>query len=567
MYIDVVPNRHSPPAILLRESIREGDKIRKRTVANLSSLPMHQVEAIRLILKNQPLASPESLFEKIRDQHHGAVDAVRTAMQRLKFDGLLDARPCRERDLVIAMVIARIVSPQSKLATERWWTTTTLPDVLDLHGATEEDLYEAMDWLFARQDRIEKKIAKRHLKDDGLVLYDLSSSYFEGTTCPLAALGYSRDGKKGNLQVNYGLLTDERGCPVAISVFKGNTGDPTTLLPQVTKVRSSFGIKRMVIVGDRGMISQKQIDALSQLDGVAWITALRTGAIRSLVDDGHLQMGLFDARNLFEIEHPDFPGERLIACKNHELAKLRAHKRQSLLEATEAEFLKVTRLIESGKLKDPAVIGVRVGRIVNKYKMAKHFQIDIRDAAFVATRRTESIEAEAALDGIYVVRTALKKEVYSSEDTVRSYKLLSQVERAFRSLKTVDLHVRPIYHHQENRVRAHIFLAMLAYYVEWHMKEVWCPLLFSDECPPDPERDPVAPARRSESALKKTRTKMTEDGFPVHSFSTLLKDLASITKSTCQRLNSNQEEASFTLFTKPSPLQARAIALIQSIQM
>ncbi|HWL88532.1 MAG TPA: IS1634 family transposase [Polyangiaceae bacterium] len=564
MYIDVVPNRASPPAVLLRESFRDGTKIRKRTVANLSSLPMHQVEAIRAVLRDQPLASPDSLFEKVRDQHHGAVDAVRVAMCRLGFDALLDARASRERDLVIAMVVARIVSPRSKLATERWWSTTTLPDNLDLDGATEDDLYEAMDWLLERQERIEKKLAARHLKDGGLVLYDLSSSYFEGATCPLAALGHNRDGKKGKLQVNYGLLTDGRGCPVAISVFKGNTGDPTTLLPQVDKVRSVFGIKKMVIVGDRGMISQRQIDALSETDDVSWITALKSGKIRTLVHDGSLQFGLFDTRNLFEIEHPDFPKERLVACKNHELAKLRAHKRESMLQATETEFAKVTRMIENGNLHGKDAIGVRVGRVINKYKMAKHFELVIDDASFHFSRRSESIEAEAALDGIYVVRTALTKEQSSSDDTVRSYKLLSQVERAFRSFKTVDLHVRPIYHHLENRVRAHILLAMLAYYVEWHMKQVWCELLFADESPPV-DRDPVAPAERSQGAQKKACTKLTVHGTIAHSFSTLLADLATITKSTCRRLGATVQDATFSLFTRPSPLQVRAIDLLRSI--
>lgn len=566
MYIEVVPNRTSPPAVLLRESFRDGDKIRKRTVANLSGLPAHQIEGIRAVLKGQPLVAPDALFEKIRDQQHGAVRAVRTAMGRLGFDALLDGRACRERDLVVAMVVSRILAPQSKLATDRWWSTTTLPDDLALDGADEDDLYAAMDWLLERQDRIEKKLAKRHLRNDGLILYDLSSSYFEGVTCPLAALGHNRDGKKGKLQVNYGLLTDERGCPVSISVFKGNTGDPKTLLPQVDKARSQFGIERMVIVGDRGMISQKQITALCDQEGVAWITALKTGAIRSLVDGGHLQLGIFDDRNLFELEHPDFPGERLIACKNHDLAKLRARKRQSLLEATERELTKVTNMIGRGRLRGKDAIGVRVGRVINKYKVAKHFELTIGEASFEFSRRAEAIDAEAALDGIYIVRTPLTRERCSAEAAVRSYKLLSNVERAFRSLKTLDLHVRPIYHHLEDRVRAHIFLAMLAYYVQWHIKQAWRELLFSDESA-DHNRDPVAPAHRSQQAIDKTRTKRTQDGRPVHSFATLLDDLATITKSTCRRHGAIADEASFVLFTKPSPLQARALALVGTIKM
>ena len=566
MYIEVVPNRSSPPAVLLRESFREGGKVRKRTVGNLSALPAHQIEGIRAVLKGQPLVAPDSLFEKVRDQQDGAVRAVRTAMGRLGFDALLDSQACRERDLVVAMVVARILTPQSKLATDRWWSTTTLPDEFALDGADEEDLYAAMDWLLQRQDRIEKKLAKRHLRNDGLVLYDLSSSYFEGTSCPLAALGHNRDGKKGKLQVHYGLLTDERGCPVSVSVFKGNTGDPKTLLPQVDKARAKFGIERMVIVGDRGMISQKQITALSEHEGVAWITALKTGAIRSLVDAGHLQLGIFDERNLFELEHSDFPGERLIACKNHDLAKLRARKRQSLLEATERELAKVANMIGRGRLRGKDAIGVRVGRVINKYKVAKHFDLTIGNAALEFSRRTQAIDAEAALDGIYIVRTSLAREQCSAEATVRSYKLLSNVERAFRSLKTLDLKVRPIYHHLEGRVRAHIFLTMLAYYVEWHIKHAWRELLFTDESP-DPNRDPVAPARRSEPALEKARTKRTQDGRPVHSFATLLADLATITKSTCRRHGAVAEEATFTLFTKPSPLQQRALDLVGSIKM
>ena len=507
MYIEIVPNRSSPPAILLRESYRDGEQVKKRTIANLSSLPLHQVEGIRTVLKDQPRVAPDVLFDKLRDRHHGAVEAVRIAMRRLGFDALLDSRSSRERDLVIAMVVARIVQPQSKLATERWWSTTTLPDDLDLDGASEEDLYAAMDWLLARQERIEKKLARRHLSEDGLVLYDLSSSYFEGVTCPLAARGHNRDGKAGKLQVNYGLLTDPRGCPVAISVFKGNTGDPTTLLPQITKLRTTFGIKSLVIAGDRGMISQKQINALSEMDGVAWITALKTGSIRALVSDGSLQVGLFDDRNLFELEHPDFPGERLVACRNPELGKLRAHKRASLLEATENEIRKIIRMVEAGRLKGKDRIGVRVGKAINKYKVSKHFTLDIGDHHLSFSRRDDLIQAEAALDGIYVVRTSLNKERASAEDTVRSYKMLSNVERAFRSLKTVDLKVRPIYHHLEDRVRAHIFLAMLAYYVEWHMKESWRSMLFSDEHAPD-KRDPRCPR----ATLRKRRPKGAHKG-------------------------------------------------------
>src|SRR6266568_794352 len=566
MYIEIVPNRSSPPAILLRESYRDGEQVKKRTIANLSSLPLHQVEGIRTVLKDQPRVAPDVLFDKLRDRHHGAVEAVRIAMRRLGFDALLDSRSSRERDLVIAMVVARIVQPQSKLATERWWSTTTLPDDLDLDGASEEYLYAAMDWLLARQERIEKKLARRHLSEDGLVLYDLSSSYFEGVTCPLAARGHNRDGKAGKLQVNYGLLTDPRGCPVAISVFKGNTGDPTTLLPQITKLRTTFGIKSLVIAGDRGMISQKQINALSEMDGVAWITALKTGSIRALVSDGSLQVGLFDERNLFELEHPDFPGERLVACRNPELGKLRAHKRASLLEATENEIRKIIRMVEAGRLKGKDRIGVRVGKAINKYKVSKHFTLDIGDHHLSFSRRDDLIQAEAALDGIYVVRTSLNKERASAEDTVRSYKMLSNVERAFRSLKTVDLKVRPIYHHLEDRVRAHIFLAMLAYYVEWHMKESWRSMLFSDEHAPD-KRDPRCPR----ATLRKRRPKGAHKGDRRGRARTQLRQLdRRAVHHHQEHLPSARSRFGRALVRPdhhPIPLQARALDLLRSIHV
>jgi hypothetical protein len=565
MYIAVVPNRHSPPAILLRESIREGKKVRTRTLANLSSLNMAQVEAMRRVLRGESLAAPDALFEKVRDRAHGAIDAVRHAMRRLGFESLLGKRS-RERDLIVALVAARVVAPDTKLATTRWWHTTTLPADLGLEDASEDDVYAAMDWLLERQDAIEKKLAARHLKQGGMVLYDLSSSYFEGTHCPLAALGHNRDGKKGKLQVNYGLLTDARGCPVAVSVFKGNTADPKTLLPQVDKVQRDFGIDELVLVGDRGMISQKQIDSLSKETGVAWITALKTAQIRKLVADGALQLGLFDARNLFAVEHPDFPGERLIACKNPELAKLRAHKRESLLAATRKELDKVRGMVERGRLRGKGPIGVRVGKVIDKYKMAKHFTLEVGDASFSFELRHEQIEHEAALDGIYIVRTSLPESRCSDEQTVRSYKKLANVERAFRSLKTIDLHVRPIHHHLDRRVRAHIFLCMLAHYVEWHMREAWRPVCFGDEDQAAKEtRDPVAPAVRSERALAKVHSHTLDDGTPAHSFATLLADLGTITRSTCRRRGAQDDEATFELVTTPTPTQHRAFELLKTI--
>ncbi len=566
MYIATIPNRGSPPAILLREGYRDSGKVKNRTLANLSHWPPAKVDLLRRVLRDEPLAPSTTLFEVLSSRHHGHVEAVRSAMHRLGFDALIAARPSRERDLVVAMVAARILEPDSKLATTRWWHTTTLPTALGVRDADEDALYEAMDWLLARQARIEQKLAARHLRAGGLVLYDLTSSYFEGTTCPLAAFGHNRDGKKGKLQVNYGLLTDGRGCPVAVSVFQGNTGDPPTLLPAVQQVRERFGIETLVIVGDRGMISQTQITALHTLEGVDWITALKTGAIRDLMADGHLQLGLFDERNLFELNHPDFPGERLVACRNPELAKLRTHKRQALLEATVTELEKVRAMVARGTLKGRDAIGVRVGKVVNKYKVAKHFQLEIHDDRFAFQIDAARVAAEAALDGIYVIRTSVPAARLDATDAVRHYKQLSDVERAFRALKTIDLKVRPIRHRLEERVRAHIFLCMLAYYVEWHMREAWRPLLFGDEDQAAKRtRDPVAPAKRSTAALRKVHTKVLDDGTPVHSFPTLLKELSSIVRNVCRPRSAGAEAPTFELTTTPTPTQQRAYALLKMI--
>jgi len=566
MYIATIPNRGSPPAILLREGYRADGKVKNRTLANLTHWPAPKVDLLRRVLRDEPLAPVDPLFEAVASMHHGHVQAVRLAMQRLGFEALIASRPCRERALVVAMVAARILEPDSKLATTRWWHTTTLPESLGVADADEDDLYDAMDWLLARQERIEHKLAARHLQAGGLVLYDLTSSYFEGTTCPLAALGHNRDGKKGKLQVNYALLTDGRGCPVAVSVFKGNTGDPKTLLPQVTRVRDRFGIEALVLVGDRGMISQTQIDALKALAGVDWITALKTGALRGLVADGALQLGLFDERNLFELTHPDFPGERLVACRNPELAKLRAHKRHALLAATVKELEKVRAMVARGRLKGQDAIGVRVGKVVNKYKVAKHIRLEIDDARLDFHIDEEQVAAEAALDGLYVVRTSVPPERLSADDTVRSYKRLSAVERAFRSLKTLDLKVRPIHHRRELRVRAHIFLCMLAYYVEWHLREAWRPLLFADE---DQQakatRDPVAPAKRSAAALRKVHAKVLDDGTVVHSFQTLLKALSTLVHNVCRRRGAGPDEPTFQIVTTPTPTQQRAYDLLKTI--
>jgi len=566
MYIATVPNRGSPPAILLRESYREGGRVKSRTLANLSSLTENQVEGMRRALRGEPLFGPDGPIRKVRDRSHGAVDAVRQVIRKLGLEVLIDRQPSRERDLVMALLVARITDAQSKLATTRAWQTTTLPEDLGIADATEDDLYDAMDWLFDRQDAIEKKLAARHLRQHGLVLYDLSSSYFEGHQCPLAKLGYNRDGKKGKLQVNYGLLTDERGCPIAVQVYEGNASDSTTLLDQVERVRSDFGIDGFVIVGDRGMITEKQISSLRKTGGMAWVTALKSGRIRSLLHSGVLQLGLFDERNLFSVRDPKLAGERLIACKNHDLARLRAHKRQSLVDATRKELDAVQRIVARGKLVGKAAIGLRIGKVINKHKVAKHFLLDIHDSTFEYRLREDRIAEEAALDGVYVIRTSLSQESTSDEQAVRHYKKLANVERAFRSIKTIDLKVRPIHHHLENRVRAHIFLCTLAFYVEWHMREAWRPVLFSDEDQAAKNtRDPVAPATRSPGALDKVATKRSEDGAPVHSFRTLLADLATITRSTFAPVGADNEGQTFTMLTVPSPEQARALQLLEAI--
>jgi transposase len=568
MHIDVVPNRSSRPTYLLRESVRQGTRVRKRTLANLSSLSDEQILAIRSILRGEQLSAAGELFEAIASPAHGHVQAVRVAMQRLGFAALLGSRPSRERDLVCAGVAARVLAPHTKLATTRWWHTTTLAEEFKVEEADEDDLYRAMDWLLARQGRIEKKLAARHLEQGGLVLYDLSSSYFEGTCCPLARIGFNRDGKKGKLQVNYGLLTDARGCPVAVSVFEGNTADSETLAPQVARLKDEFGIERFVVVGDRGMISQKGIDELSTLSGVDWITALKNSQIRALVEDGGLQLGLFDERNLFEFTHADYPGERLIACRNSALAKLRAAKRQDLIEATSAELEKVRTMVARKRLCGADKIGLRVGRIVNKYKVAKHFELEIETERFEFTVREEQVRAEAALDGIYVLRTPLPVQSMQALQVVLSYKSLAQVERAFRSLKTVDLKVRPIHHRLADRVRAHIFLCMLAYYVEWHMCEAWRALLFADEDQAAKlQRDPVAPAKRSESAQRKALTHTLSDGTPVHSFRTLLEELSSIVRNTCRAVRGSPEAPTFKIVTLPNPTQQRAFKLLDTISV
>ena len=553
---------------LLRRSYREGGRVKNETLGNLSHLPEAVIEIIRRALQGELFVPVAQAFEVVCSRAHGHVQAVAVAMQRVGFASLLAAKPCRERDLVVAMVAARIVAPHTKLATTRWWHTTTLADDFGVADASEDELYRAMDWLLARQATIQQKLAARHLRDGGLVLYDLSSSYFEGTTCPLAKRGYSRDGKPGTLQINYGVLTDPRGCPVAVSVHEGNTADSKTFLPEVQRLRQDFGLERMVMVGDRGMISSKAINELRETDGIGWITALKSVSIRALVEQGHLQIDLFDERNLLELSSPDYPGERLVACRNPQLAKLRAAKREELLCATERTLEKIKVRVDAGRLAGQDKIGVGVGKVVNRYKVAKHFALMIGDTAFTFARKPESIASEAALDGLYIIRTSVRATEMDAATCVRTYKSLAQVERAFRTLKSVDLQVRPIHHRTADRVRAHIFLCVLAYYVEWHMREAWRELMFADaDRDAKATRDPVAPAKRSTAAAAKASRHTLEDGTPAHSFSTLLATLATIVRNTCRTPHAGPDAPAFEVLTTPTAMQQRAFALLEQIRV
>jgi hypothetical protein len=552
MYIETVPNRNSPPAVLLREGWREGQRTRKRTLANLSAWPQEKIETFRRLLRDEPLVSPQDLLTTRQTLPHGHVEAMRAMIGRLGLDALIASQRCRERDLVVGMIVQRLISPCSKLATPRQWQSTTLAEELGVGEATEDDLYQAMDWLRARQERIEKKLAARHLREGGLVLYDVTSSSYEGRTCPLAQFGHNRDGDKSLPSIVYGVMTNGEGCPVAVEVYAGNTGDPKTVSDQVEKLRGRFGLARVVMVGDRGMLTQPQIDKLKQ-QGLGWITALTSGAIRELVAKGALQLSLLDQKNLAEITSPDYPGERLMVCHNPLLEEERARKRQELLEATEK------------KLHTAAEIGMKVGKVLGRYKVGKHFECKIDAGSFTWSRRQDVIEREAKLDGIYVIRTSEPVERLSAADTVRSYKRLAEVERAFRCLKGIDLLVRPIRHRTEARVPAHIFLCLLAYYVEWHLRRAWAPLLFEDEERHEARacRDPVLAAQPSASAQAKKRSQETVDGLPVQSFQSLLADLASRARVTYE-LKSEDVAATFTQVPPPTPLQARAYELIRS---
>ena len=570
MYIESVPNRNSPPAILLRESFREHGKVRKRTLANLSKWPATLVKGLKILLKGgRAVARLEDAFHIARSLPHGHVAAVLGTLKKLRLDRTIAGTASPERQRVIALIAARILDPGSKLATARGLAQATardsLAETLGIGDTDEDDLYAAMDWLLDRQDAIERRLAKRHLADGALVLYDLTSSYLEGRRCPLAKRGHCRDGKRGKLQIEFGLLCDREGCPVAVEVFDGNTADPMTVGTQIDKLRHRFGLHRVVLVGDRGMLTEARIREDVKPAGLDWISALRSSAIRELVESGAVQMSLFDETDLIEIRTKAYPGERLMVCRNPLLAAERARKREDLLQATERllEPIAAATKREKRRLAGKDKIGLRVGKSIGKYKMAKHFELDIADHSFGYRRNASSIAREAALDGLYIVRTSLTAAELDAEGTVRAYKRLSTVERAFRSLKTVDLKVRPIFHHAANRVRAHVFLCMLAYYVEWHMRQRLKPLLFDDDDAAAAEAarpSVVAPAAVSESAREKARSKRTADGLPVHSFRTLLGDLATIAKNRVVPKIPGSEP--FDTITRPTKVQRRALALL-----
>jgi len=569
MFIDTVPNRGSPPAVLLRESFRDGSRTLKRTLANLSEWPDHKVATLRRVLRDEPLVAPDALFTVERSVPHGHVEAVLQTVRALGLDTLIGSKRSRERDLVLGLIVERLLAPRSKLATTRLWQTTTLGETLGIADADVDEVYGALDWLLARQPAIQQKLAARHLHDDGVALYDVSSSYYEGHTCPLARFGHDRDGHTGRPIIVYGVLTDGDGRPVAVDVYPGNTGDPTTVPDQITHLRTDFGIARLVIVGDRGLLTEVQIRRLGATPGLGWISALRSPAIRTLIANGTLQRSLFDEQDLAEITTPAYPGERLIACFNPLLADERRRKREALLQATERALTRVATAAARRTTTpfDDATLGLKVGRVINHFKMAKHFQITIAAGRLTWARRTAAIDQEQQLDGIYVIRTSEPAARLAAADAVRQYKSLSQVERAFRCLKGIDVRVRPIYHRTEDHVRAHIFLCLLAYYVEWHLRRAWAPLLFEDETLPQDRhtRPPVAPAQPSATAREKKITRQTPDGLTVHSLDTLLAALETRCEVTC-RLRADPTAPPIRQWTRPTPLQAKALALLRCVQ-
>jgi len=570
MYIESVPNRNSPPAILLRESYRQDGKVRKRTLCNLSDWPAAHIEGLRGVLKGGTvIPAGTDAITVTRSLPHGHVAAALGTARKIGLDRVLGPDGNRCRDLVLALLVGRILTPTSKLAAARALSpataTSSLGAMLGLDEVDDDELYTALDWLRARQPAIESALARRHLKNGTLVLYDVSSSYMEGRCCPLAQYGYSRDRKRGKLQIVYGLLCAPDGCPVAIEVFDGNTGDPTTLAAQIEKLKQRFHLDHVVLVGDRGMITQARINQDLGPAGLDWITALRSSAIKELVNSGALQLTLFDQRDMAGITSPDFPGERLIVCRNPDLAAERARKREELLVETETDLtrVKAATLRKRNPLRGAAEIGLAVGEVFNEHKMRKHFDLEISDTGVAYARKTAAIAAEAATDGIYVVRTSLAETVLDDAATVRSYKSLAVVERAFRCIKTVDLHIRPVHHWLAERVHAHVFLCMLAYYVEWHMRQRLAPMLFDEtdrEAAEARRRSVVAKAQRSQAAVTKQTTGLTEDGLPVHSFRTLLADLATLASNTM--ITAIAPLYPLTVLTEPTPIQKKAFDLL-----
>jgi hypothetical protein len=554
----------------LRRTYREDGKVCNETVANLSALPEHVVDFIDAGLKGRHLVPADAVATITRSLPHGHVAAVFTQAKALGIPALLGPA-CGQRDLALAMVIARVCRPGSKLATTRWWADTTLAEDLGVAGATTDEVYAAMDWLAGRQETIEKALAKKHLSPqanpDRLALFDLSSSWVTGHKCPLAARGYSRDGKKGVEQIEYGLLTDPDGRPVSVSVVPGNTADPAAFEALATDFKTRYGLADMVMVGDRGMITSARIEQLKELGGLGWVTALRAPAIQALAaDDGPLQMSLFDEQNLAEIAHPDYPGERLIACRNPLLAAERARKRTALLAATDTELAKITAAAEAGRIKDAGKIGVRAGKVIGRYKMEKHYTLTIDDTSFAYARNEEQIAAEATLDGIYIIRTTIQDTHMDAGQVVATYKSLANVERDFRSIKAIDLDLRPIHHHTETRVRAHVFICMLAAYLTWHLRRAWAPLTFTDENRPEPE-NPVAPAKRSAAAQTKASRRTTTDGHPAYSFRSLLDHLGTLTRNEI-RYGAEETAPLIPTLAVPTPIQHKAFDLIgQSVPL
>ena len=544
----------------LRQTYREGRSVKHRTLANLSHLPPELIELIRRSLKGERFLPAADALPIVRSLPHGHVAAVLGMVRRLGVDALCERRPSRVRELAVALIVERVIEPASKLATARMLGDSTLAARLGLGEATSDELYGALDWLLARQARVERALARRHLSAGSLVLYDLTSTYVEGSHCPLARHGHSRDHRPDRAQIEFGLLTDARGCPVAVEAFPGNTADPATLETQIEKLRTRFGLTDIVLVGDRGMLTSARIERLRELGGIGWVSCLRAPAIRALVEAGDLQLGLFDERNLAEITSPEFPGERLVVCRNPALAAERARKREALLAATEAALATVARLVERGRLRTAAAIGLRAGRVVNAKKMAKHFELTIADGVFAFERRENLIAQEAALDGLYVVRTSVPAERLGAPAVVATYKRLAAVERDFRMLKGDELAVRPIFHWREDRVRAHLFLCFLAAYVRWHLEAAWAPLLYRDEAPPE-RVDPVGPPERSAAAIAKERDHRTPDGLPVGSFPTLLRHLATLTENRIVPVGLDAR-AAFNQLSVPTPLQDRAFELL-----